>query len=73
MLAPIGSAWHSFETSLAKKYPSAYKVYATLKNGSSRFGRETFQFLNIKQKMLRNANHVQTMSLTDVEIFRQVN
>jgi hypothetical protein len=73
LLAPLAKTWKSYETAIALKYPRAYQVYATLKNGSSQFGRETLQFLNIKQQMLRSAAHVPTMSLTDVEVFRQVN
>jgi hypothetical protein len=72
LLGSISSEYMRYETKLGAKFPRAYKIYLTLRNGSNQFTRGTFQFVGIKRKLLLNSNYIQTMPLSEVEVFRQV-
>lgn len=59
-------------SSFEKRFPKAYKLFTILSQGTRRFGSETYQFLSIKNNLLRNPRYVESMSYKDVNIYREL-
>ncbi|CAF0784682.1 unnamed protein product [Brachionus calyciflorus] len=64
-LKPYGSK-------LQQRYPKLYRFISVLKNGTSRFTKETFLFLNLKYKLWRNPNLIDQLTWKEVETYRQI-
>ncbi len=72
IVASMRSTLKPYGAKFQNRYPRTYRLYITLKKGSSQFTKETFYFFKIKFRMIKNSNYVETMSLNDVLIYRQV-
>ena len=64
-LKPYGSKFQ-------QRYPKLFRLVSVLKNGTSRFTKETFLFLNLKFKLWKNPDLIEKLSWKEVETYRQV-
>lgn len=64
-LKPYGSKFQ-------QRYPKLYRLISVLRNGTTRFTKETFNFLNLKFKTWKNPDLIDELSWKEVEVYRQV-
>lgn len=60
----------SFESKFQKQYPKAHRLFSILRDGSSRFGKETLLYLKLK-KNTQDPKFVESMKWNEINIVRE--
>lgn len=65
-LRPYGSEFQ-------QRYPKLYRLISVLKDGSTRFTKETILYFKIKYRLWKDPNYLNSMTWNQVETYKQVN
>lgn len=66
------SSTKSIGEKFKKNYPKVYQQIYCLKNGTSRFFKESLTFLKLKYRLFRDRSDAENFTAKEIEIYRQV-